>query len=204
VETDAAKGHHPSPHGPSLLLPTTSSTPAPPPPSCAKREARTADLAAAAPCLRPFYGLNMRLCNLFAATMLAKLLNPPSVVKAESRMTQLHAVEKASPWASKFGWFNHGRCQKAMALRGMKDNVCALPLEPIDCPVFSFCTALCFSVQIHITLWFFIWDDFHSAPCLVLRDIHSAELAFSLNSLANCYSPALSFLPWFARSTAFL
>ena len=55
--------------------------------------------------------------------MLAKLLNPPSVVKAESRMTQLHAVEKASPWASKFGWFNHGRCQKAMALRGMKDNV---------------------------------------------------------------------------------
>jgi hypothetical protein len=59
----------------------------------------------------------------FAATMLAKLLNPPSVVKAESRMTQLHAVEKASPWAAKFGWFNHGRCQKAMALRGMKDNV---------------------------------------------------------------------------------
>ena len=55
--------------------------------------------------------------------MLTKLLNAPSVVKAESRMTQLHAVEKASPWASKFGWFNHGRCQKAMALRGMKDNV---------------------------------------------------------------------------------
>jgi hypothetical protein len=65
--------------------------------------------------------------------MLAKLLNPPSVVKAESRMTQLHAVEKASPWAAKFGWFNHGRCQKAMALRGMKDNVRAVasPTLPI-------------------------------------------------------------------------
>jgi hypothetical protein len=61
--------------------------------------------------------------NQFAATMLTKLLNPPSVVKAESRMTQLHAVEKSSPWAAKFGWFNHGRCQKALALRGMKGNV---------------------------------------------------------------------------------
>ncbi len=55
--------------------------------------------------------------------MLTKLLNAPSVVKAESRMTQLHAESKPSPWAAKFGWFNHGRCQKAMALRGMKDNV---------------------------------------------------------------------------------
>jgi hypothetical protein len=38
-------------------------------------------------------------------------------------MTQLHATHKETPWAAKFGWFNHGRCQKAMALRGMKDNV---------------------------------------------------------------------------------
>ena len=41
-------------------------------------------------------------------------------------MTQLHATHKETPWAAKFGWFNHGRCQKAMALRGMKDNVSAV------------------------------------------------------------------------------
>ena len=82
--------------------------------------------------------------------MLAKLLNPPSVVKAESRMTQLHAVHKETPWAAKFGWFNHGRCQKALALRGMKDNVRVLLLllfrlarvTPVCRCFLLFCSAL--------------------------------------------------------------
>jgi hypothetical protein len=85
----------------------------------------------------PFFSCFKPLVNLFAAIMLAKLLNPPSVVKAESRMTQLHAVEKASPWAAKFGWFNHGRCQKTMALRGMKDNVRAAYFHPPPLPPHS-------------------------------------------------------------------
>ena len=79
--------------------------------------------------------------------MLAKLLNPPSVVKAESRMTQLHAVHKETPWAAKFGWFNHGRCQKALALRGMKDNVRVLLLLLFRLArVTPFCRSFCWFV----------------------------------------------------------